>query len=87
MEIKLKTIVSAESKEMIIDEFGVSWNYLAPEAAYDILPATTKGLDGDTIQGFYQNGALFIVNLSDARKYFGSLYSENRDWKGVRPVD
>lgn len=87
MEIKLKTILSAESREMIIDEYGVLWNYLAPKAAYGTLPATAKGLDGDTIQGFYRNGALFIVNLSDAKKYFGSLYSETCDWKGMRPFD
>ena len=87
MEIKLKTILAGESGEAIVDEYGFLWNCLAAKAPHGILSATTKGLDGETIQGFYQNGTLFIVNLSDARKYFGSMNSENCRWQGMRQFD
>jgi hypothetical protein len=77
MEIKLKTTQSAADTGIIMDEHGVLWNYLGSKAAHGILPATAKALDGRPIQGFYQNGTMFIVNLSDARRYFGSVISEN----------
>lgn len=79
MEIKLKTTPSAADTGIIMDEHGVLWNYSGSKAAHGILPATAKGLDGAAIQGFYQNGTMFIVNLSDARKYFDSMISKNYD--------
>lgn len=77
MEIKLKTTPSAADTGIIMDEHGVLWNYRGSKAAHGILSATAKGLDGQSIQGFYQNGTMFIVNLSDARKYFGATSLEN----------
>ncbi|MGO9117826.1 MAG: hypothetical protein ACLQPD_09475 [Desulfomonilaceae bacterium] len=77
MEIKLKTASSDADKGIVVDEYGALWNYTGPKPAHGIFLATTKGLNGESIQGFYQNGTLFIVNLSDARKYFSSMNSEN----------
>ncbi|MGO9569098.1 MAG: hypothetical protein ACLP5H_16300 [Desulfomonilaceae bacterium] len=77
MEIKLKTTPADDNGEAILDEHGALWKYSGLKAAHGIFMATTKGLDGEAIQGFYQSGTLFIVNLSDARKYFNSVNSEN----------
>jgi hypothetical protein len=73
MEIKLKTTRPDESGETILDEHGALWNYSGPKSANGIFPATTKGLSGEDIFGFYQNGALFIVNRTDARDHFNSI--------------
>lgn len=70
MEIKLKTTPSDLDSEAIVDEHGALWNFSGAIAALGIMFATTKGPDGDTIKGYYQNGRVFILNLSDARKYF-----------------
>ncbi len=78
VEIKLTTMLAGENREMVIDEHGVLWKYSCPGAVHGILSATTKGIDGEAIQGFYQNGTLFIVNLSDARKYFRSITGGTR---------
>jgi hypothetical protein len=77
MEIKLKTTPADDNGQTILDEHGALWKYSGPEPAHGIFLAITKGLDGEDIQGFYQNGTLFIVSLSDARKYFNSVNSEN----------
>ena len=77
MEIKLKTASSDADTGIVVDEYGALWNLLGPKPAHGIFLATAKGLKGESIQGFYQNGTLFIVNLSDARKYFSSMNSEN----------
>ncbi len=82
MEVKLETILAGGSRETIVDEHGVLGKCFNPNAAHCILPATTKGLRGQAIQGFHQNGTLFTANLSDARKYFGSMGAENRDGRG-----
>ncbi len=82
VEIKLKTMLSGENREMVIDEHGVLWKYLGPGATHGILSATTNGIDGQAIQRFYQNGTLFIVNLSDARKYFRSMNWEPNGVQG-----
>lgn len=76
MELKLKTTPTHADSGTIVDEYGALWNYSDLKAAHDIRLATTKGLDGEPIRGFYHNGTLFIVNLSDAKKYFDSMKSE-----------
>jgi hypothetical protein len=73
MQIKLKTAPPDAETGIIVDEFGASWDYLGSEVADGISLATTTGSDGAVIRGFYRNGALFIVNLHDARKYFSSI--------------
>ncbi len=70
MEIKLKTAPSDADTGIIVDEYGALWKYSGPKSVHGIFLAITKGLDGEAIQGFYQNGTLFIVDLSNARKYF-----------------
>jgi hypothetical protein len=77
MEIKLKTSLSDVGTGIIVDEHGVLWNRVTPEAKHGIFLATTRGLNGVAIQGFYQNGTMFIVDLSEAKKYFSSMKSEN----------
>jgi hypothetical protein len=72
MEIKLKTTPPVSATGAIVDEYGVSWNLSGAKVARDIFLATAQGPDGASIGGFYKNGALFIVNLSDAKKYFSS---------------
>ena len=73
MEIKLKTAPSDVETGIIVDEYGALWKYSGPKPAHGIFRATTKGLDGEDIQGFYQNGTLFILNWSDAKNYFNSM--------------
>lgn len=73
MEIKLKTKPAHDIGQTILDEHGALWRYSGPKPAHGIFLATTKGLDGGDIQGFYQNGTLFIVNWSDAKNYFNSM--------------
>ena len=82
MEIKLKAAPSDADKGIIVDEYGALWRYSGPETAHGIFLATTKGLDGEAIQGFYQNRTLFIVNWSDAKKYFNSMNLMNY-WDGL----
>ena len=88
MEVKLK-IASVDdiNKRIIVDEYGALWSYSGPGGADGIFLATTNGLLGEAIQGFYQNGTLFIVNLSDARKYFSSMNPENCRCQGMLPFD
>ena len=78
MEIKLKTTRSDADSEAIVDEHGALWNFSGSIPAFGIFPATTKGPDGEIIRGFYQNGRVFIVNLSEARKYFRLRKLEDR---------
>lgn len=73
MEIKLKTTPADGNGENILDEYGTLWKYSGPQPSPEIFLATTKGLDGEDIHGFYRNGTLFIVNWSDAKNYFNSL--------------
>lgn len=75
MEIKLKAAPSDLDTGVIVDEYGVLWNFSDPEAPHGIRMATTKGLDGEPIRGFHQNGKLFILDLSEAKKYFSSRKS------------
>jgi hypothetical protein len=46
------------------------------DALRHFFPMGTTRLDGEAIQGFYQNGTLFIVDVSDARRYFSSVNAE-----------
>ncbi len=78
MEIKLKTTLADPDTGLIVDEHGVLWNQLSPKPKHGIFPATTEGMDGEAIRGFYRNGSLFILDLSEAKKYFSSMESENR---------
>ncbi len=73
MEIKLKTTLADDKGQSVLDEHGALWKYSGPKPAHGIFLATTKGLDGEDIQAFYQNGTLFIVNWSDAKNYFNSM--------------
>jgi len=75
MEIKLKTAPGLGEMEIIVDEFGASWNP-GPKVAQGISLATTRGLDGEPISAYYRDGTLFIVNLSDAKRYFGKTNPE-----------
>lgn len=84
MEIKLKTTPADENERTIRDEHGALWKYSASESVYGIFPATTKGLDGKDIHAFYKNGALFIVNWSDARHYFNSMNRSPGEQSAVR---
>ncbi|AFM24569.1 hypothetical protein [Desulfomonile tiedjei] len=86
MEIKLKTAPPDAETAMIVDEFGASWDYLGTEVADGISLATTQAADGEVIRGFYRDGALFIVNLQDAKKYFCSIHSDGyRDLRQIEP--
>ncbi len=73
MEIKLKAARSNIETGLIVDEYGALWKYSGTRIGRDIFLATTNGLNGETIQGFYQNGIVFIVSLSDARRYFSGV--------------
>jgi hypothetical protein len=81
MEIRLKVAPSDADTGIIVDEYGALWKYSGPKRGHAPFLATTKGLDGEAIQGFYQNGTLFIVDVSDARKYFRSVNSES--WRDI----
>ncbi len=70
MEIKLKTTPADADSEAIVDENGALWNFSGSIPAFGIFSAVTEGPDGEIIRGFYQNGRVFIVNLSEAKKYF-----------------
>ncbi len=86
MEIKLKAAPPDAETAMIVDEFGASWDYLGTEVADGISLATTQAADGEVIRGFYRNGALFIVNIQDAKKYFCSIDSHDcRDLRQIEP--
>ncbi|MFH1115997.1 MAG: hypothetical protein V1792_18955 [Pseudomonadota bacterium] len=73
MEIRLKTTPSDSESEAIVDEHGAVWSFSCSEAVIDIFPATTKGPKGETVRGFYQNGKVFILSLSEATKYFSTM--------------
>jgi hypothetical protein len=72
MEIKLKTTQSAEDTWTIVDEYGARWNLAKPKPVHGIFLASTKGRHGEAVNGYYQNGTLFIVNFNEAQKYFAS---------------
>jgi hypothetical protein len=73
MEIKLKTTRADEREDIFLDEHGALWKYSGPKVVHGIFLATTKGSNGQSIHGYYQNGTLFIVNWTDARNYFNSM--------------
>jgi hypothetical protein len=73
MEIKLKTTPIDQDGETLLDEYGTVWKHSGHKPVHGIFTATTKGTAGEDIHGFYQNGAVFIVNRSDARNYFNSM--------------
>jgi hypothetical protein len=81
MEIKLKVAPSDTDADIMVDEYGALWKYSGPKRVHALLPATTKARDGEAIQGYYQNGALFIVDASEARKYFSSVNSDT--WRDI----
>lgn len=60
-----------------MDEYGTLWKYSGSRGAEGRLLATTKGLNGQAIRGFYLDGNVFIVTLSDARMYFTVVSLEN----------
>jgi hypothetical protein len=87
MEIRLKASPSDTDTGIIVDEYGALWKfvdeygalwkYSGPKRVHSLFLATAKGLGCEAVQGFYQNGTLFIVDVSDARKYFSSVNSNN----------
>lgn len=77
MELKLRTAHSNAGAGIIVDEYGTLWKYSGSRGAEGRFLATTKGLNGKAIRGFYHNGNVFIVTLSDARMYFSVVSLEN----------
>ncbi len=78
MEIKLKTTLADPGRGLVVDEHGVLWNHVTSKPVHGIFPATTESVNGESIRGFYRDGSLFILDLSEAKKYFNSMESENR---------
>jgi hypothetical protein len=76
MEIKLKTTLADPDKGLVVDEHGVLWKHVTSKPVHGIFPATTEGVNGESIRGFYRDGSLFILDVSEARKYFSSIESE-----------
>lgn len=73
MELKLRTAHSNAGAGIIVDEYGTLWKYSGSRGVEGRFLATTKGLDGQAVRGFYQNGIVFIVTLSDAQRYFNAV--------------
>ncbi len=76
-----------KTKELFGMSMGLYGRYRTSKSVCGIFRATTKGLDGKDIHAFYKNGALFIVNWSDARDYFNSSNcspgNQSRDRAGI----
>jgi hypothetical protein len=76
VEIRLNTAHSNADAGIVVDEYGALWKYSWLKGAHGTFMATTKGLEGETIRGVYENGTLVILTFSDARKYFSAVNPE-----------